>query len=199
MYITPEMIEFLRKNALKHNTNTITDLFNKYFNTNKGTNSIRELMYYYNITFKKSHGKKKPIGSEMIMKNIIYVKISNDKGNWNKRWKKKQAILWEQKHGIIPNGYCVIFLDNNNRNFELDNLELVSRIEYGLLNRWGLHFNDKEMTKVGLTIVRQKLATLKFLTNGMSDSERVNALNKIYYKKRRMKEKRETSRPKKSD
>ena len=43
------------------------------------------------------------------------------------KWKLKQRYLWEQRHGAIPEGHCICFLDGDQRNFNDDNMVLVTR------------------------------------------------------------------------
>lgn len=97
-----------------------------------------------------------PIGTEKILKDgYVWVKI-NDllKAKKNVNWKQKQKLIWEQVNGPVPDGYFVLFADGNNRNFELDNLVLVTKAEILFLNRNGLIYNDSEVTKSGVLIAR---------------------------------------------
>jgi hypothetical protein len=184
--LSPEMIEFLRLNALKYNTEILTDLFNKEFNTNTTTERLRRAMKLRSIKYIKSNrlNLKNHIGSEFVDKNnITYIKTSLDK---KVKWVLKHRFLWEQANGSIPKNHCVIFLDRNKFNFELDNLELVSNMEYLLLNKYGFHSTDKEVTKAGLAVVRYRLLTLRTLTKGMSEKEKIitfNRINKEAYKR----------------
>ena len=41
------------------------------------------------------------------------------------KWKLKQRYLWEKKHGPIPPGHRICFLDGNQRNFSFKNMILV--------------------------------------------------------------------------
>jgi len=188
MTYTPEMISFLRENALEHYTETITDLFNKKFNAKCSTDILRAAIRFHNIAYKKHiiTRERKQVGDEYSDKKGTYIKISDDeekgRSSMQRRgtWKKKQVFLWENAHGSIPKGYRVIFLDKNKSNFELDNLELVSHNEFLLLNKFGLYSTDKEVTKTGLAVVRYRQATLRAMAKGMSEEERKTALTKIY-------------------
>lgn len=53
-----------------------------------------------------------------------------------------------------PRGGNVIFADGNKENFEKDNLLLVTSKEMLGLNQEKLRFNNAELTKVGLNIVK---------------------------------------------
>ncbi|MDR0639231.1 MAG: HNH endonuclease [Spirochaetaceae bacterium] len=64
-------------------------------------------------------------------------------------WKKKHIAIWEAANGPVPQGHVVIFADGNKSNFDLDNLLLVSRQEFMIMNHLKLIFPDKEATKAG--------------------------------------------------
>ena len=51
------------------------------------------------------------------------------------RYKHKHVWLWEQANGKKPKGTAVIFADGNNRNFDQDNLLLVTRAELLAMNQ----------------------------------------------------------------
>lgn len=105
--------------------------------------------------FKKGNipANRRPIGSERIDKNG-YVLIKIQDGHKNKNWIRKHRYLYEQAYGKIPVGHKVIFADGNNRNFELDNLVLISDAEELIMNRNNLFKQDKELTKTGVTVAR---------------------------------------------
>jgi hypothetical protein len=182
--LTQEMIEFLILNALKYNPEILTDLFNKEFNTNTTSERLRRAMKLRNIMYITNYIL--PVGSEIITKRTgeTFIKIS-DEGhsfcNRNGTWILKKRFLWEKNYGSIPKKYNVIFLDNNKFNFELDNLALATSNEIWLLNKYGLYFNDKEMTKAGIAIIKHRLATIKAMTKGMSEEERKKALQDFYW------------------
>lgn len=76
-----------------------------------------------------------PIGSERITKkdNLLQVKVADPN-----KWRSKHALIWESHHGKpIPKGHIVRFLDGDQRNFDPDNLLLVSRRENVVFNKRG--------------------------------------------------------------
>jgi hypothetical protein len=97
-----------------------------------------------------------PIGYERIYAyGYTQVKISH--GAHCKNWKSKHSVIWEQAHGKIPEGHVIIFADGNKRNFDLDNLLLVSKAERAAMNSLGLIFPDKELTETGKAVAGLKL------------------------------------------
>ena len=91
-----------------------------------------------------------PIGTESITKGG-YIKVKVGEPN---KWKLKQRYIYEQHYGEIPNNYNVIFADKNIRNFDINNLVLVSKAEMLILNNNKLIFEDEELTKVGVNIAK---------------------------------------------
>ena len=91
-----------------------------------------------------------PIGTESITKGG-YIKVKVGEPN---KWKLKQRYIYEQHYGEIPNNCNVIFADKDIRNFDINNLVLVSKAEMLILNNNKLIFEDKELTKVGVNIAK---------------------------------------------
>ena len=92
-----------------------------------------------------------PIGSERV-NGDGYVDIKIADGKLQKNWKGKHILVWEDANGPVPKGHAVIFGDGNRRNFELDNLILVSRKQLVRLNQHNLIQNDAELTRTGIII-----------------------------------------------
>lgn len=92
-----------------------------------------------------------PIGTERV-NGDGYVDIKITDGKLQKNWKGKHILIWEATNGPVPNGHAVIFTDRNRRNFDPDNLLLVSRKQLVRMNQRNLIKNDSELTKVGVII-----------------------------------------------
>ncbi|PRS29910.1 HNH endonuclease signature motif containing protein [Bacillus pumilus] len=131
---------------------------------NKGTKGL------YNVggnktSFKPGHKplNYKPVGYERVDRDgYILIKVSDD-GPWQKRWKHKHKVLWEEENGAIPSGHCLIFLDGNKLNVKLDNLQLITRQQLVRLNQNKLIANDPEITKTGIVMaaIYSKIGELK--------------------------------------
>ncbi|MFW5908032.1 MAG: HNH endonuclease signature motif containing protein [Desulfosalsimonas sp.] len=67
-----------------------------------------------------------------------YIEISVPERNPHtgcpRRFKHKHVWIWEQANGPAPDGHAIIFKDGDKRNFNIDNLELVSRNELLCMN-----------------------------------------------------------------
>ena len=126
---------------------------------NKGTKGLTKA----NVTsFKK--GQKphnyKPLGSERITKDgYCEIKVSDT----GRRWMSKHLVVYEKHHGKVPRGSVVIFLDGDKRNFDIDNLHLVTRNQLAMLNKNSLIQKDAELTKTAINVVdlMKKISTIE--------------------------------------
>ena len=92
----------------------------------------------------------KPVGSERITQDgYLEIKIADPH-----KWKGKHVIIWESIHGPRPRGYKVIFADGDRRNFDPENLILVSSAELCRMNQNGWVHPDAELTKTGATLAK---------------------------------------------
>ena len=92
-----------------------------------------------------------PIGTERISKDG-YTEVKIADGRLNKNWKAKHIQIWEEHNGPVPPGNVVIFGDGNKRNFNPENLLLVSRAQLVRLNQLKMIQEDTELTKAGIVI-----------------------------------------------
>ena len=90
----------------------------------------------------------KPVGTERIVKDG-YIEVKVEDPN---KWELKHRIVYKEHHGNIPDGYNVIFADRDKRNFDIDNLILVSKAQMLVLNQHELICNNKELTQTGVNI-----------------------------------------------
>lgn len=95
----------------------------------------------------KGKGSPKPIGTESVNNSdYVIVKVSE------KEWKFKHRLIYEKYKGEIPKGYVVIFADKNKRNFNINNLILISKKQQMTLNKYSLVKEDIELTKAGINL-----------------------------------------------
>ena len=105
--------------------------------------------------FKKGNipQNRREIWEERISKDgYLYIKVRD--GCLNDNWELKHRYIYKQHYGEIPNGYNVMFADKNKRNFDIDNLILVSKSEDLIMNNNKLLFSNKELTKTGHLIAK---------------------------------------------
>lgn len=88
--------------------------------------------------FTKGHtpANTRAVGEERITKDgyIMVKKAARNETN-NNFFDLKHKIVWEAAYGKIPKGHCLIFLDGDKTNCDLNNLRLVSRAELARLNQ----------------------------------------------------------------
>lgn len=121
---------------------------------NKG---LKGVMKANKGSFKKGNipAVYKPVGSERIASDgYHHIKVADPNV-----WKYKHVVIWEEANGPLPEGHVVLFADGDKNNLSLDNLLLVSRKELAVLNKQRLIYEDKDLTKVGLTIAKLKIKT----------------------------------------
>ena len=116
---------------------------------NKGTKGLTKANVTSFIKGQKSHNYK-PVGSERITKDgYCEIKVSDT----GRRWRPKHVLIYEKHHGKVPKGSAVIFLDGDKRNFDIDNLYLVTRSQLAMLNKNSLIQKDAELTKTAINVV----------------------------------------------
>lgn len=78
-------------------------------------------------SFRKGHRPQtwRPVGSERVNPDgTLERKVANPG-----RWKPVKTLIWIAANGRIPRGRFVVHADRDRSNFDLSNLELVSRAE----------------------------------------------------------------------
>ena len=127
---------------------------------NKGTKGM------FNVGGNKTSYKKGdrplnwvPVGTERVDRDgYVLVKVQED-GPSNHRWKLKSRLICEEYHGRkLRSSEKIIYLDGNALNLAIDNLKLFTDKEHAVMNKSRLRFNDAELTEVGLTIAKIKIA-----------------------------------------
>lgn len=117
---------------------------------NKGTKGV------YNVGGNKTSFKKgarplnyMPVGSERVNTDgYVDIKIADPN-----QWRGKHLILWEKYNGRpVPKGHVVIFGDRNRKNFDPDNLILVSRSQLAIMNKKNLIQVNAELTRSGIIL-----------------------------------------------
>lgn len=176
---TKEQIEFIHANIRNTSYKGLHKSFNEQFGTNltlsqivgylkrnkirngkegrfqEGQESWNKGKKGLNIGGKETQFKKgdvphnyMPVGTVRV-NTLGYVDIKIADPN---TWEGKQRIVWSEHNGPIPKGYNVIFADGNKRNFNIDNLILLSPSQLGIMNSHRLIYPDAELTRSGVAI-----------------------------------------------
>lgn len=171
---TEEEKQFLKDFIPGHMRKEIQEAFNNRFGCDISVGAIKAYMAHYKIRngivkgFPKGYtpankGKKmpdskirKPVGTEYVGPNgYIKIKIAEPD-----RWIPKQRYIWEKVNGPIPDGYMVVFRDNNNQNMDINNLMLISRAEGLIMNKFYSKCSA-ELKDTALLLADLKIATRK--------------------------------------
>ena len=151
------------------NSYQLVDKFNKQFNTNLTAINLKAhcnktlhlQKNYDSYTYIVGGSDEVPLGSEYIDGKYTYIKINNirKKGQrcFRENWKLKHRYIWEQTYGPIPKGYCILFLDGNTLNCDINNLYLVTKKEVLHLQTLGW-LGQGEITIAGIEVLRSEQA-----------------------------------------
>lgn len=102
---------------------------------------------------------RQPVGTEVLRPEdgLIYVKVAEPK-----TWRSKGSLVWEQHHGRkVPKGHVIVFADGDRANFDIENLQLVSRGELGLFNTRGYGASSSEVRPTLLLATKVDMAVFK--------------------------------------
>ena len=149
-------IQFLRDNVEGISLKELTRRFNQHFNTNLSENSIAAQKNKHRLKsgivggrFEKGHipankGQKMPADAYERAKKTMFKPGSKPKNT--------DPIGTEKK---LTDGYIWV----NHENFDLDNLEMITKQENLVMNRNKLFKNDKDLTRIGVQIARMLCTT----------------------------------------
>lgn len=119
----------------------------------KGLRGEEFKSHFTEESFKRSiecmlRGKRtRKIGDEIIKNGEPFIVTSLEYGvPFHDRRKPKRRVVWEQLHGEIPKGHCIICLDGNPMNCEPDNLYCLPIKYRTLLSRNKWWSSDRELT-----------------------------------------------------
>lgn len=188
-----EGVQWVRENQHHYNTvREMLPVYNEKFGKNINLNAFNRLLHDNGIKRgkvlwdrynKARRGKHNPyrdrykIGDEIVRSNgYVYIKVADnvlsgtvDKKTktalWNSCWKLKQVKIYEDYYNVkVKKDEVVIFLDGNNKNFDISNLRCISRVIAGAINASG--FSSKgHITEAGIEVM-QTIQVLKELQNG---------------------------------
>ncbi|MBI4621065.1 MAG: HNH endonuclease [Desulfobacterales bacterium] len=138
---------------------------------------IKGLTTANRTSFKKGNvpQNRKPLWSERISKDgYIEMKVPerNPYTGSPTCYKLKHVWIWEQEHGPVPEGYVVAFMDSNNRNFDPENLILLTRNELLHINHHD-YKNQPDALKPSVLSLARLEAKAGFRTDGKRRRRRV--------------------------
>lgn len=155
--------EFIKKYYPDNGPEKTAEMINFVFNTNRTMYSVRD-MANNKLGLRVSESFKKELSKsnhEKMMRahiresgsvrkevrkndNRVYYKMKAADG----RWKMAGIVIWEEANGPIPDGYRIIYLDGDNSNYSLDNMELVTnKLGYQVTTNKCYQTGNPEITK----------------------------------------------------
>lgn len=98
----------------------------------------------------RNQGDNVPIGAERIRDDgMVQVKVSKSK------WEYKQRLIYSQYHNVkLTSDDYIIFLDQDRTNFDINNLERVSRRESSIIANQKIFSKNPDATKTGIWIAK---------------------------------------------
>lgn len=104
----------------------------------------------------------KPVGYERVNKDgYIEVKVMDSRvdgiqpqvpGEFNRNYRMKHHVVWEQRNGPIPPSTMIVFADGDKRNFDPDNLVAVPRRLWAIISRRHMAFWDAESLRATMNV-----------------------------------------------
>lgn len=85
-----------------------------------------------------------PVGTEVDRGGSVYVKAKDIQyARQHENWRPKSHMVWEAVNGPVPEGCLIVFKDGDTRNFDITNLECVTRAENATMNHGGYRFKGE--------------------------------------------------------
>ena len=165
---TPEEDDFLRTHYDDYSWEKLTELLNATFGTSRKFRTVkchcRETLKLPNKSKSSQDYATVPsyaIGTEKWENGYLWVKVNDVKGSRKDRgenWIQKQRLVWSQTYGEIPDGYQIVFLDQNRMNFDIDNLYCLNQRAMIRMIRNDWFTNDRELTLTAIKLCELHLA-----------------------------------------
>lgn len=148
--------EFVKQFAFGHSYREITEELNRRFHSDLRVDQVRAYLKWHKIKTGRTGQFTKgivpqnqlPVGAEVLRGQYLFVKVGEPSV-----WKEKHIVVWEEHYGAVPKGKCIIFLDGDVRNTDIENLAMVDLRINMMLNRRRLRQNYKEGTLAAIETV----------------------------------------------
>lgn len=161
-----EIYNFLVQNASYYTIKQLVQILSDKFNLQVERKKLAQYCIKMRIKYKyehpkKSHDNKPTDNGTLAVKtdgNLLKIKTSDHK------WEYLQRKIYEDYYNIkLPEDVYVIFLNQNKRDFSIDNLKAIPRRNCAIMSKDNLFSINKDVTKLGLTIsnLSRKISNLK--------------------------------------
>lgn len=150
-----EIYNFLLDNAQDYTIKQLVKLLKDNFNFDIEKKKLAQYCIKMGITYKYEHPKKshsnKPTPVGVIVRktdgDMLKVKVGEHK------WEYLQRKIYEDYYNVkLPQDVYVVFLNQNKRDFNIENLKALSRRNCAIMSTRDLFTHDKKATSTGITI-----------------------------------------------
>ena len=152
-----DVYNFLRNEGSNYTIKQLVDILKNEYNKEVEPKKLAQYCIWAGIKYKyekpnKAHSNKPtPIGVLIRKTDGGYLKVKVG----NHKWKSLQRIVYENHYNTkLKEDDYVIFLDQNRRNFNIDNLALITRQQSAMLSKLGLYSYNPNSTKAGISVIK---------------------------------------------
>ena len=153
----PEAVQYVKEHPnLK--TKALHQAIVKKFKIQISYRLVQQWRSKYILGYKKKKAEHpswwgRKVGEEFSQGKYLWIRTKDGA-------KPKQHVVWEQYHEQVGKCEVIVFLDGNERNFDIENLYLVNRRHLAVVNKI---LKDKEVTpdmkKMAINLAVLKVAT----------------------------------------
>ena len=147
-----DMYEFLQENASSHTIKELVKIIKDKFNIDIENKKLAQYCIKMKIQYKyekpkKSHSNIPTKNGTIITKTDgDYLKVKTG----NHKWEYLQRKIYENYYNVkLPEDVYVVFLDQNRRNFNINNLKAISRRSSAIMSKDNLFSTEPRITKLG--------------------------------------------------
>lgn len=155
---TENEIEWIKTNVDNYTHCNLSVEFNKKFNRNTTTASIRTYCFKNGISKEiPERFSSNPIGSTISKRGYTYIKTNEidysdkKKNRASKTYRPLTRVIWEKHFGKVPEGCQIIFLDGDRTNYDISNLKLIPTSISAIMSKNGFwNIENSELKKTAL-------------------------------------------------
>lgn len=150
-----EIYNFLLNNAKNYTIKQLVMLLKDNFDFDIEKKKLAQYCIKMGITYKYEHPKKshdnKPTANGTIAiktdGKVLKIKVGNHK------WEYLQRKIYEEYHNVkLPQDMYVVFLNQDKRDFSIENLKALPRRNCAIMSARELFSQDKNITEVGIEV-----------------------------------------------
>ena len=149
-----DIYNFLIEHANKYTIKELVQILKDEFDFEIEKKKLAQYCIKMHIKYKYEHPKKSHDNNPTANGTIV-TKTDGDMlkiKTGEHKWEYLQRKIYEEHYGVkLPEDVYVIFLNQDKRDFSIDNLKAVSRRNCAIMSKDNLFSCDKKITKLGIT------------------------------------------------